>query len=235
MQPPFFFLENIPKEDHPILDEASSHHLSRVLRMKEGEKIMLTDGKGNLLEAAITVVHKSKSEAQILERNHLPFILPEVTIAISPIKNISRFEWFIEKCTELGVHKIIPIICARTEKYNYKHERIQNILKSAILQSRQSWIPQLMLSEKIETVIKNASEINRFIAHCNMDEDKFPLPCNIKKEESRIILIGSEGDFTDEEVNFAKAHKFLPITLGASTLRTETAGIAAAVLLKQSS
>ncbi|MEO6868628.1 MAG: RsmE family RNA methyltransferase [Ginsengibacter sp.] len=235
MQPPFFFLENIPKEDRPILDEASSHHLSRVLRMKEGELIVLTDGKGNLYEAAITAAHKSKSEVRILEKKQIAFDLPEVTIAISPIKNVSRFEWFIEKCTELGVHKIIPVICSRTEKFNYKQERLQNILKSAIMQSRQPWMPQLMASEKIENLIVNASASHRFIAHCNRDENKLSLPGNIKKDESRIILIGPEGDFTEEEVNFAIAHKFIPITLGASTLRTETAGIAAAVLLKQNS
>lgn len=235
MQPPFFFLDNISQDDRLVLDEASSHHLSRVLRMKEGEKIMLTDGKGNLIEATITVAHKSKSEAQVLERKQIHFTLPEVTIAISPIKNVSRFEWFVEKCTELGVHKIIPVICSRTEKYNYKYERLQNILKSAILQSRQSWIPQLMPSEKIETVIKKASEGNRFIAHCNTNENKLSLPCNLRKEDSRIILIGPEGDFTDKEIAMAKAHEFLPVTLGESTLRTETAGIAAAVLLKQSS
>ncbi len=235
MQSPFFFLGNIPQGDHLVLDETSSHHLSRVLRMEKGEKIILTDGKGDLLEAEIKLPHKSKSEVQILVRKEIPFVLPAVTIAISPIKNVSRFEWFVEKCTELGVQKIIPLICDRTEKFHYKQERLYNILKSGLLQSRQAWMPQLMPSEKIEKLIMHSDESKRYIAHCNSDENKITLPCNLNKEESRIILIGPEGDFSDEEVKIAKANNFLPVSLGPSILRTETAGIAAAVLLRQSS
>ena len=234
MQSPFFFLDSIPQGDHLFLDETSSHHLSRVLRMEKGEKIILTDGKGNLLEAEIKVPHKSKSEVQILSRKEIAFVLPSVTIAISPIKNVSRFEWFVEKCTELGVQKIIPLICDRTEKFHYKQERLYNILKSALLQSRQAWVPQLMSSIKIEQLVMNSEESNRYIAHCNADEQKISLASNLNKEESRIILIGPEGDFSEEEVSFAKANNFLGVSLGPSVLRTETAGIAAAVLLRQS-
>ena len=235
MQSPFFFLDSIPQGDHLVLDETSSHHLSRVLRMEKGEKIILTDGKGNLLEAEIKVPHKSKSEVRILSRKEIPFVLPSVTIAISPIKNVSRFEWFVEKCTELGVRKIIPLICDRTEKFNYKQDRLYNILKSGLLQSRQAWMPLLMPSEKMEKLVMRSDESKRYIAHCNADENKITLPCNLNKDESRIILIGPEGDFSDEEVNIAKANNFLPVSLGPSVLRTETAGIAAAVLLRQSS
>jgi 16S rRNA (uracil1498-N3)-methyltransferase len=235
MQPPFFFLDSIPQENHLVLDEPSSHHLSRVIRMAIGEKIILSDGRGNFLEAVIKAPHKSKSEVQILTRKKIPFVFPEVTIAISPIKNVSRFEWFIEKSTELGVQKIIPLICTRTEKFNYKQERLHNILKSALLQSRQFWMPQLMPAKKIEHVIKNAVESKRYIAHCNPDDNKFSLPYDLNKVESRIILIGPEGDFSEEEVTLAKVNNFLPVSLGSSILRTETAGIAAAVLLRQSS
>ena len=234
MQSHFFFLNHIPQTDHVILDEASSHHLYRVLRMMAGEKIVLTNGKGILAEAIITTPHKSQSEIQILEQKEIPFILPSVTIAISPIKNVSRFEWFIEKCSELGIQKIIPIICDRTEKINFKQERLLNILKSGLLQSKQAWMPELLPTERFKNIMSHLCEKKRFIAHCNPDENKILIPCNLKKEESRIILIGPEGDFSDEEINIAKSNDFMGVSLGPSVLRTETAGIAAAVLLRQS-
>jgi 16S rRNA (uracil1498-N3)-methyltransferase len=145
------------------------------------------------------------------------------------IKNTNRFEWFLEKATEIGVSEIIPIICERTEKQNFRHDRMKNILISAMLQSQQAWLPILHEPIKFLEVVKNSSQQNKYIAHCS-EEEKKELS-NETSRKSSIILIGPEGDFTKNEIELAIENKFVPVTLGDTRLRTETAGMVAAVLL----
>ncbi len=144
MKLPLFYQAAItPTERESLLDEPSSKHIVQVLRMQVGEQLQLTDGEGNLITAAIIDDNRKKCRVAILERAHILHGNKSVTICISPVKNNSRFEWFLEKATEIGVTRIVPIICERTEKQHVKWERMQGILVSAMLQSQQAWLPVL--------------------------------------------------------------------------------------------
>lgn len=229
---PYFFMEQISKSDARLtLEEDTSRHVAQVLRMQVGEKLQLTDGKGNLYTAEILQVHKKSTSVKILSGDYNPPSKRHIIIAISLIKNVSRFEWFLEKATEIGVNEIIPLICERTEKLHFRVDRMKGILVSAMLQSKQSWLPRL--SEPI-SLIANISgfECNqKFIAHC-LDSDKRSLKDVLNKETDSLVLIGPEGDFTQNEIDLALQQNFLPVRLGETRLRTETAGIVAATLLK---
>lgn len=203
--------------------------------MLNGEKLNLTDGKGHLLTAVITDNHKKHCTVQVAEVIANPAPRRKVVIAISLLKNTNRFEWFLEKATELGVAEIIPLIGARTEKDKFRHDRLLQILVSAMLQSQQTWLPVLeepLAYGKLFTR-ENVHQIDhKFIAHCE-EEEKYPLVNELAaaQEGSRLILIGPEGDFTYDEISLALSAQFRPVTLGDTRLRTETAGVVAASLL----
>jgi len=151
------------------------------------------------------------------------------------LKNTSRFEWFLEKATEIGVSEIIPLICERTEKQKFRHDRVKGICVSAILQSQQTWLP--VLHEPIKYVedinsTKEKRELQKFIAHCDDQTGKRNLS-TLKPLSHSTILIGPEGDFTKDEIQFALENEFIPVSLGETRLRTETAGVVASVLLSQ--
>jgi 16S rRNA (uracil1498-N3)-methyltransferase len=149
-------------------------------------------------------------------------------VAISPLKNASRFEWFLEKATEIGVAEIIPLMTDRTERQHIRPDRLQNILVSALLQSQQIWLPILRPATPFAQVLEGPGFTRRMIAW--MEErsaNTYPVP----KAGSTLILIGPEGDFTPEEAAAALARQYIPVTLGKNRLRTETAGVVAATLL----
>ncbi|MGZ5189926.1 MAG: RsmE family RNA methyltransferase, partial [Flavisolibacter sp.] len=152
-----------------------------------------------------------------------------IAIGISLIKNVSRFEWFLEKATEIGVGEIIPLICERTEKEKFRQDRLQQILISAMLQSQQCHKPLLQEPLAFNKAVDLSFE-QKFIAHC-ADEKKNPLVKQVTGASSSLILIGPEGDFTGNEIELALNKNFIPVSLGETRLRTETAGITAAVLL----
>jgi 16S rRNA (uracil1498-N3)-methyltransferase len=230
---PFFYKEDIkPTTTNVLLDEATSKHIVQVLRMQKGEQLQLTDGKGNLFTAAITDDNRKKCGVTILTTIKQQLPATNVSIGISLIKNNSRFEWFLEKATEIGITEIIPLICERTEKSAFKFERLNGILISAMLQSQQSWLPVLQEPQKFTKFISKAKQEQKFIAHCIDENNKKKLPSQlINKLTSKLILIGPEGDFTKEEIENALKYDFIPVSLGNTRLRTETAGIAAAVIL----
>jgi len=232
---PFFYIEDYRTTQNQIeLDEDTSRHIVQVLRMKKGEQLILTDGKGNLLTTTIADDHKKHCTVQVIDSRFTPHASRKISIAISLLKNTSRFEWFLEKATEIGVNEIIPLICKRTEKQKFRSDRMKSILISAMLQSQQVWLPLLHEPIGFELLLRQQEIVQtpgKFIAHCMEDEVKSQLtdqPIN----ESTIILIGPEGDFAKEEVGFAMQNNFKPVTLGGTRLRTETAGITAAVLLR---
>ncbi|MGN6533725.1 MAG: RsmE family RNA methyltransferase [Ginsengibacter sp.] len=231
MASPFFFEENLPVSENFILSEETSKHVSQVLRMKEGEEIRITNGHGHTITAEIVLPDKKKTKVKRIETKFSESQNPKIVIAISLIKNTNRFEWFVEKATEIGVSAIIPMICKRSEKTHFRIERIRSILISAMLQSQQSWLPELSEPVKYSDVIKDENQEQKFIAHC-LPEEKTALKDASIKANSKIILIGPEGDFTEEEIQEAIQKNYLPVTLGDTRLRTETAGIVAAVLLK---
>lgn len=231
MQIPFFYETQLRDDPTLILNEDSSRHIVQVLRMKEGEFIHLTNGKGLLTKAQITSAHKKHTAVNIIERKN--FAAPEVkiSIAISLVKNTGRFEWFLEKATEIGVSEIIPLLCKRTEKSHLRTERMQSILVSAMLQSQQTWMPHLHDATTFEKLIEKNWGSEKYIAHC-LENEKKELRDMSFQTDSRIILIGPEGDFTEEEIQKALSHHFTPVSLGNTRLRTETAGMVASVLLQ---
>ncbi len=229
---PFFYIENIPFDQNSFeLSEKTSKHIIQVLRMKQGEQLQLTNGKGKLVTVGIVSENKKTAEVKVLSSSNISHRTSNITIAISLVKNTSRFEWFLEKATEIGVSAIIPLYCQRTEKQNFRHDRMQNLLVSAMIQSQQTWLPVLHKPTKFIEVIKHAEHTNKFIAHCNQ-EDKEKLRV-ASPDESSIILIGPEGDFTFNEIEIAKQNNYKTVTLGSTRLRTETAAVVAAVLLNQ--
>ena len=232
MQLPFFYEEIILESSQMTMSEESSRHMVQVLRMREGDSIQITNGKGTLLTAEITAAHKKKTEVRIEKKEFFPGKLPKITIAVSLLKNTGRFEWFLEKATEIGVGEIIPLLCNRTEKNHFREERMRTILVSALLQSRQVWLPELRIPEKYARFIKNTNEFNiKLIAHCLEDQKKSLQEFSEESLSSKIILIGPEGDFSSEEIEQALIENFIPVSLGENRLRTETAAIVAAVKL----
>src|SRR5664279_9718 len=171
MQLPFFFEENLPDEETFTLSEETSRNIVQVLRMREKENLLITDGKGQVLTTRLAKANKKNAEVQIINKSASPKIIPQVSIGISLIKNTNRFEWFLEKATEIGVTSIHPIICDRTEKSHYRSDRMKNIIVSAMLQSRQAWLPTLHQPVKFKMILEDQRYKNKYIAHC-MDEEK---------------------------------------------------------------
>jgi 16S rRNA (uracil1498-N3)-methyltransferase len=233
---PFFYHEDIAASDKEvILQEDASRHIIQVLRMTKGELINLADGKGNIYTTSIVDDHKKHCVVKIQDRKYTEPTPRKISIAISLLKNANRFEWFLEKATEIGVTEIIPLLCDRTEKEKFRDERLQQILISAMLQSQQCWLPVLHKPITFKLLLRQEEVVNtsqKFIAHC-IDNDRRNLSDLVNDSlPSQIILIGPEGDFTPEEIGFALTNHFDAVTLGNTRLRTETAGIVAATILK---
>lgn len=229
---PFFFEENIAKTGGTfILSEETSRHCVQVLRMHAGEQLALTDGAGNLYNAEITKEDKRNTLVKILGVEHTPMPARHITIAMSLLKNASRFEWFLEKSVEIGVTEIIPLLSARTERQHFRYDRMRGIVVAAMLQSRQTRLPVLHQPTAFDKVLLHQPQAQKLIAHCE-DAPKQTILQTVPGNEV-IILIGPEGDFTPAEISSALAQGYAAVTLGNTRLRTETAGIAAATLLAQ--
>ena len=215
------------------LEEEESKHCIRVLRLKQGDKLHLTDGKGNLYLCRIVDPHHKHCSVEVVETyseyEKMPYTL---TMAVAPTKNIDRYEWFLEKATEVGVTRFIPIECAHSERRTIKHDREFKVITSAVKQSLKAYHPQLDDMTPLKEVITMPFEGQKFIAHCDSTFPERPyLPRIIKKNENILILIGPEGDFSPEEIKFALANGFQPISLGHQRLRTETAAVVATVMV----
>ena len=231
MSLPFFFRESLSQHETSFtLSEDTSKHIVQVLRMQEGEHLQLTDGKGSIMTCYISEAHKKKCTVVKISSSFKALSPNDITIAISLIKNASRFEWFLEKATEIGVRSIIPLLCERTEKQHFRFDRMNGILISAMLQSKQCFLPELKEPLKIKSLLESNRFANKYIAHCDEDGQKTAFD-PVKKNESSIMLIGPEGDFTKEEILLAKLNGFVPVSLGNNRLRTETAGVVAAVMM----
>ena len=230
---PFFYKEDLnASSTDVVLDEATSKHIVQVLRMQNGEQLQLTNGKGALFTTEITDNNRKRCTVKVMKTNNKQRTTNSISIAISPVKNNTRFEWFLEKATEIGVSEIIPLVCTRTEKTNFKFDRMKGILVSAMLQSQQCWLPVLHGPTKFNTLITSSTHQQKFIAHCIDDVKRSLSDLNNKSLVSKIILIGPEGDFTTEEIDLALQNHFSAVSLGETRLRTETAGMVAATLLR---
>ncbi len=229
---PFFFEENTAKTGSTfILSEETSRHCVQVLRMHAGEQLALTDGAGNLYNAEITKEDKRNTLVRILSVEYTPKPARHITIAMSLLKNASRFEWFLEKSVEIGVAEIIPLLSTRTERQHFRYDRMRGIVVAAMLQSRQTWLPVLHQPTVFDKVLLHQPKAQKLIAHCEEAPKQTILQAGPVKEV--IILIGPEGDFTPAEISAALAEGYAAVTLGSTRLRTETAGIVAATLLAQ--
>ena len=230
---PFFYIDVFDTTASLItLNEETSKHVVQVLRMQAGELLHLTDGKGHLITAVITEAHKKHCTVKLEDVGFKDKGERKTTIAISLVKNANRFEWFLEKATEIGVNEIIPMICERTERQHFRYERMKGIVVSAMLQSQQVWLPVLSEPVRYEDLMNLKSEDSlKLIAHCEETEKLQLSNLQIKQSSNSIILIGPEGDFSPGEIELALNNNFQPVALGETRLRTETAGVAAAVLL----
>jgi 16S rRNA (uracil1498-N3)-methyltransferase len=231
---PFFYKEDITTSSTQIiLDEATSKHIVQVLRMQNGEPLQLTNGKGDLFTCEIIDDNRKKCSVKISNHSYIVQRTSHIIIAISLLKNTTRFEWFLEKATEIGVTQIVPLICSRTEKTAFKFERLNSILISAMLQSQQCWLPVLQQPQVFDKFVdQKFNETSKYIAHCESEETKQLLTSQLlNSSTSKLILIGPEGDFASQEIELALQKKFTPVSLGNTRLRTETAGVVAATLL----
>jgi 16S rRNA (uracil1498-N3)-methyltransferase len=214
--------------DTYILNEKESKHIIRVLRMIKGADVRLIDGAGNLYEGIISNPDQKRCTIKVTgrikdfeKRNY------RLHIAISPLKNPERFEWFIEKSVEIGIDEITPLICRNTEKPGIKTERVNNLIVSAMKQSLKAAKTVLNDTCNFKDFIEMDLKGIRMIAHCDDSIERTRISDVYSKNENAIILIGPEGDFSKEEIDFAIENKFFPVHLGPSRLRTETAGVAA--------
>ncbi|MFM7022013.1 MAG: 16S rRNA (uracil(1498)-N(3))-methyltransferase [Flavobacteriales bacterium] len=218
-----FYFHNT-NEERVILDEEESAHAVRVLRLKEGDEVHLIDGEGGFFKAQITLAHSKKCELQILSQEQVYKRKYYKHIAIAPPKSIDRFEWFLEKATEIGVDEITPLLTDRSERKNLNNERLEKILTSTMKQCIQPFRPKLNeLTRYSDFISKNK---NGYIAHLETGEEEL-LQKIYQPGSDCLILIGPEGDFSPAEVKSAKENGYVSISLGHSRLRVETAGVAA--------
>ncbi len=221
-----FYTPQISFPTH-FLDEDESKHCIRILRLTKGDKINITDGKGLFCEAIIINPSIKACEIKIINRfenyGKRDFIL---SIAIAPTKNTDRFEWFLEKATEIGIDEITPLICRYSERKELKSERLEKVIIAAMKQSQKAYYPTLKPSQKFKDFIIKPFSGQKFIAWCG-EANKNLLSKLVNPGANSLILIGPEGDFSNEEVEWAIAEGFIPVSLGESRLRTETAGLVA--------
>lgn len=212
------------------LDPDESRHAVKVLRKKHGDKLHLTDGKGNFYEATITNPDAHKCAFDItktIAEQKRNFV---IHIAISPTKNADRIEWFIEKSVEFGIDQITLLECDHTERQHIKVERLEKMAISAMKQSLKAELPVIHPLTSFGNFIVSRDESEKYIAHVD-NENKTLLKNLVKPEASYVVLIGPEGDFSDEELMLAEVEGFKKVSLGPSRLRTETAGLAACHIL----
>ena len=225
-----FFVSELSKSTPDfILSEEESKHACRVLRLTNGQAIEIINGKGDLFIGEIVDNHPKRCAVKI---NNVYSESPEkkrIHIAISPTKNMDRFEWFVEKATEIGVNEITPLFGENSERKTLKRERLDKLLISATKQSKRLFIPQLNEPSSTSDFIAKTSFA--YIAHCETNHSRnFLAPDDLQTDFT--IMVGPEGDFSNKEIHLALSKGFKPVTLGDNRLRTETAGIYAVTLAK---
>jgi 16S rRNA (uracil1498-N3)-methyltransferase len=209
-----------------FFDKEESKHIVKVLRKKEGDTIFITNGLGFLFDSEIILASEKKCEVKIVKET---FQQPDnfyTHIAVAPTKMNDRLEWFLEKATEIGIHEITPIICDHSERKVYKIDRAEKIIQAAMKQSLHYYLPKINEPISFSQFVKLNFEGQKFIAHCE-ETDKKSFQNEIKQNEKITIMIGPEGDFSTKEINLAIANQFIPVTLGNTRLRTETAALVA--------
>ncbi len=224
-----FYNPNISETSKDIIfDKEESRHISRVLRKQEGDLLNLTNGKGLFFDVELTLASPKYCLAKVIvikEQSPLPYNLH---LAVAPTKLNDRYEWFLEKATEIGITQITPIFCEHSERKVIKHERFKKKILSAMKQSLKAYLPILNPAISLKEFLKEqeVNECQKLITHCE-DTKKLSLKDILTPKKSVILLIGPEGDFSTNEITLAKEYGFIPVSLGESRLRTETAAIVA--------
>lgn len=209
------------------LDETAAKHIWQVLRMDTGDKLQITDGKGNLATGVLKTAEKHKCDVLLEEVTFTPRKPNVLHLCVAFTKNNSRNEWLLEKAAELGVASITPVNAVRSEKVHFRDERWDRLLTSALLQSQQPYVPELNDVMPLADVLKKYCHIeHRFVAHCIQDAPRKPFTELLNPGVETVILIGPEGDFRSDEVSLCTSYGFRPVTLGNQRLRTETAALA---------
>ncbi len=220
-----FFLQNLDR-DEAFLDGEEARHCTRVLRLKRGSEVLLTDGKGKLAVSEIDEIFRGGIKLKVKSRQEeygkRPFRLH---MAVAPTKNIDRFEYFIEKATECGIDEITPIICEKSERRIIKHERLEKILLSAMKQSLRAYLPKLNQAVALKDFIKGIDKTGgAFVAHCAGGEKHRPED-TFRKGEDTLVMVGPEGDFSESEIKMCRDREIRALSLGEFRLRTETAAV----------
>jgi len=210
-----------------LFDKEESRHIIKVLRKKEGDTIQITNGSGYLFTSEITFGNEKKCEVKITAEQFFEPAPYSLHLAVAPTKLNDRYEWFLEKAVEIGINEITPLICEHSERTNFKADRFEKILQSAMKQSLQYYLPKLNEPVAFTAFVNDVKEGDLFIAHCE-ETDKKLLKHALQPKQNVTILIGPEGDFSTKEINLALAQKYLAVSLGNTRLRTETAAIVAA-------
>ena len=217
--------------DTLTLGEEDSKHCVKVLRMGEGDTIEVVDGNGTLYTCRITMAHPKRCAVEVTERmQQPPHWEHRIVLGVAPTKNLDRIEWLVEKCVEMGVDRIIPLRCHNSERTVLKTERLKKIMVSAMKQSLKATLPLLDEMTPVAQVLAEPFEGTRCIAYCDEQlprGQRLTLTGVYQPGQDVMVLIGPEGDFSPEEVQAARDAGFMPVTLGESRLRTETAGMMA--------
>ncbi len=207
-------------------NKEESKHIVKVLRKTLGDTLHITNGKGWLFTAEISIPNINKCVADIVSKTFQPKHGYNLHLAVAPTKMNDRYEWFLEKATEIGVDSITPIICDHSERKFIKPERFERIIQSAMKQSLSCYLPKLNEVIPFKDFIKQDFKGDLFMAHCE-ETDRKSLKQALKPKTDVTILIGPEGDFSVKEIEMAVQNNFIPVTLGETRLRTETAAIVA--------
>lgn len=219
-----FFVPGAEHHEVPLSEEEAGHAL-RVLRLKQGDRVRLVDGKGVRAEAELHIVGRHAANARIIERTRVPRERPcSVHLAVAPTKHIDRFEWLLEKATEIGVDRITPVITARTERQHLRPDRMEKVLIAAMKQSQRAWLPVLDAPLPLRDLYGHAAT-QRFFGWC--EGEHAALMQVYTPTSDALVLIGPEGDFTAQEADELRNAGFRAVSLGGARLRTETAALAA--------
>jgi 16S rRNA (uracil1498-N3)-methyltransferase len=230
----FFYVPDADKLTELPAEEAN--HAIKVLRLKEGDELMLMDGKGSFYCAEVTLVSNHHCVYRIVERQpQQPQWEGRVHLAIAPTKMNDRIEWMAEKATEVGIDELSFLNCQFSERRNLKTERIKKIVVAAVKQSHKAWMPVVNELEPFRQFISRQSSGHRYIAHCYNEVPRvnlFDELCRLDASENALVLVGPEGDFSIDEVRYAVSQGFVSVDLGKSRLRTETAGLSAVMMMQ---
>ena len=227
-----FYLPDLQCDDLTAhFTEEESAHVVRVLRLKVGDEVLITNGKGWMFIAVVSVAHPKHTQAQIISKQHLPRNSGfHLHLAVAPTKNIARFEWFLEKACEIGVDEITPIVCEHSERQKLNMERLNRVLVAAMKQSQAAVLPLLHPPCDLKKFALQCETQQKFVGWCN-DNATVALFDMAIAYNSVTVLIGPEGDFSEKEIDMLKINGFQTVSMGRQRLRTETAAIVACCML----